>query len=330
MIVATPRPGSPTMRAQAPCSSTSEEALEWLPSLSFRRWMRNGCASRRAGSAAAGSRTAPAPSVLREDEEEVRHRRRAEPLVPDQFVLGPVAAAVERVARRSCWRARPSRPASRSSPCPQMAEPFSLRGRSARVVAARGQQRLPLGGELGLGAQRRISANVMVSGHLAASPGSPSCRGRRTRSVRDARCRSRAASELVLDAQRHRACARPVELTSSTRLPDGRRWEDGWFSLPRRPTLLRPPPISSPSGRALRTQPAPSRWVASTSGRVALERVHALQRRHLVEDRVRLVQRVADRRRRQRAGHVGQSPAQRLARGVRDAARFGHFVELSR
>src|SRR5271165_5579633 len=41
MIVGTPRPGSPTIRAQAPCSSISEEALEWLPSLSFRRWMWN-------------------------------------------------------------------------------------------------------------------------------------------------------------------------------------------------------------------------------------------------------------------------------------------------
>ena len=40
MIVGTPRPGSPTMRAQAPWYSTSLEALERLPSLSFRRWMR--------------------------------------------------------------------------------------------------------------------------------------------------------------------------------------------------------------------------------------------------------------------------------------------------
>ena len=39
MIVGTPRPGSPTMRAHAPWNSTSDEAFEWLPSLSFKRWM---------------------------------------------------------------------------------------------------------------------------------------------------------------------------------------------------------------------------------------------------------------------------------------------------
>ena len=38
MIVGTPRPGSPTSCAQAPCSSISLDALERLPSLSFRRW----------------------------------------------------------------------------------------------------------------------------------------------------------------------------------------------------------------------------------------------------------------------------------------------------
>ena len=37
MIVGTPRPGSPTRRARAPRSSISLEALERLPSLSFRR-----------------------------------------------------------------------------------------------------------------------------------------------------------------------------------------------------------------------------------------------------------------------------------------------------
>src|SRR3954454_12683835 len=39
MIVGTPRPSSPTIRAQAPRNSTSLEALERLPSLSLRRWM---------------------------------------------------------------------------------------------------------------------------------------------------------------------------------------------------------------------------------------------------------------------------------------------------
>ena len=38
MMVGTPRPSSPTMRAQAPSNSTSLDAFERLPSLSFRRW----------------------------------------------------------------------------------------------------------------------------------------------------------------------------------------------------------------------------------------------------------------------------------------------------
>ncbi len=38
MIVRTPRPSSPTSRPQAPWNSTSEEALERLPSLSLSRW----------------------------------------------------------------------------------------------------------------------------------------------------------------------------------------------------------------------------------------------------------------------------------------------------
>ncbi len=40
MMVGTPRPGSPTIRAHAPWNSTSLDALERLPSLSFRRWIR--------------------------------------------------------------------------------------------------------------------------------------------------------------------------------------------------------------------------------------------------------------------------------------------------
>lgn len=39
-ICATPRPSSPTRQAFASMNSTSELALAWLPSLSFRRWMR--------------------------------------------------------------------------------------------------------------------------------------------------------------------------------------------------------------------------------------------------------------------------------------------------
>jgi hypothetical protein len=40
MMVGTPRPSSPSMRAQAPSNSTSLDAFDRLPSLSFRRWSR--------------------------------------------------------------------------------------------------------------------------------------------------------------------------------------------------------------------------------------------------------------------------------------------------
>ena len=41
MMVGTPRPSSPISQACAAWNSTSEEALERLPSLSFRRWKRS-------------------------------------------------------------------------------------------------------------------------------------------------------------------------------------------------------------------------------------------------------------------------------------------------
>ncbi len=41
MMVRTPRPSSPTSRAQVPSNSTSADALDRLPSLSFSRWIRN-------------------------------------------------------------------------------------------------------------------------------------------------------------------------------------------------------------------------------------------------------------------------------------------------
>ena len=45
MIVRTPRPGSPTIQPSVPSNSTSEEALDLLPSLSLRRCTRNGLRS---------------------------------------------------------------------------------------------------------------------------------------------------------------------------------------------------------------------------------------------------------------------------------------------
>ena len=73
---------------------------------------------------------------LGEDEERVAHRRRHEPLVAGERVLGARAAAVQRRRRRWCWRARPSRPASRSSPCRTGRRACRRRGAARRRSAS--------------------------------------------------------------------------------------------------------------------------------------------------------------------------------------------------
>ena len=87
---------------------------------------------RSVGSPARHEKTRQAPRRLREHEKRVAHRRRDEELVADEFVsLAPVPRR-RRESRASCWRARPSRPASRSSPCrssrPASASAGTLRG----------------------------------------------------------------------------------------------------------------------------------------------------------------------------------------------------------
>ena len=72
---------------------------------------------------------------LRQRQERVAHRRRAEPLVPDELAVVALAWS-----RAWCWRARRCRPASRSSPC-RTGRPASRRrgdcaDRSARKSAA--------------------------------------------------------------------------------------------------------------------------------------------------------------------------------------------------
>ena len=79
------------------------------------------------------------PAVgLREDEERVAHRRREEPLVAGDLVLGAGPAAVQRAAPSSCWRARRSRPASRSSPSRTARRPCRAPGPCARRSRATG------------------------------------------------------------------------------------------------------------------------------------------------------------------------------------------------
>ena len=131
MMVRTPRPSSPSRRAQVPSNSSSDEALDRLPSLSLSR-----CEPERVARAVRQHprhhEAGQAARRLGEHEEHVVHRRRGEPLVPVQRVL-----AVRPAARRawSCWPGRRSRPASRSSPCRRAARSSSpaaaARGRSA-------------------------------------------------------------------------------------------------------------------------------------------------------------------------------------------------------
>ena len=61
-MVRMPRPSSPTRTAQAPSSSISDDALERLPSLSLRRWMR--MSLRVPSSSTLGSRKQPTPAPV--------------------------------------------------------------------------------------------------------------------------------------------------------------------------------------------------------------------------------------------------------------------------
>ena len=148
MIVGTPRPSSPTSRAQAPRNSTSLDALERLPSLSLSRWrwkrLRSPSGVKR------GIRKQESPPAV------CARTRNASHIGAEQNHLWPVisysaarAAAVQRAA--TVVLARTSEP-----PCfsviaiPQRAPGLSARRHAARGRSERGEPRLPLRGELGL------------------------------------------------------------------------------------------------------------------------------------------------------------------------------------
>ncbi len=86
MIVATPRPSSPTRWATASSSRISAEAFERLPSLSLSRSIRKPF---RAPSVEHSRNEEARQPVgrLRENEERVAHRRRAEPLLAGEHVV---------------------------------------------------------------------------------------------------------------------------------------------------------------------------------------------------------------------------------------------------
>ena len=128
MIVWIPRPSSPTSRASAPSSRISADALERFPSLSFSRSIRKpGCAPFEEEARDPGRR-------LREHEERVGHRRRAEPLVPVELP-GLAAPARGRLVRADVGAALP----------------LGHRHPAERVAAR--QPRNPFGCQLGLCAQ---------------------------------------------------------------------------------------------------------------------------------------------------------------------------------
>ncbi len=151
MIVGTPRPSSPTIRAQAPRNSTSLEALEWLPSLSLSRWISNRLSS--PSGVQRGSRKQEMPESV------WARTRKASHIGAEQNHLWPVisysppgpppfSGAAEVVL------ARTSEP-----PCfsviaiPQSAPVFSG-GRDEAPVVGKGEKaRLPLVRQLGLGSQ---------------------------------------------------------------------------------------------------------------------------------------------------------------------------------
>ena len=118
MIVGTPRPGSPTIRAQAPSEldlaggvgAVAELVLEPLD-------VEARCASPSGRISAAAAKHERPSSVWARTRNSVAHRRRAEPLVAGRSrTRRPGPPPFSGVARSSCWRARRSRPASRSSP----------------------------------------------------------------------------------------------------------------------------------------------------------------------------------------------------------------------
>ena len=86
MMVATPRPSSPSRCAQVSSNSISADAFERLPSLSLSRWMANGLRVA-VGQHARHDEAGEAAWRLREHEEDVVHRRRGEPLVPVEQIL---------------------------------------------------------------------------------------------------------------------------------------------------------------------------------------------------------------------------------------------------
>ena len=150
MMVRTPRPSSPTRRAQVPSNSTSLDALDRLPSLSLSRWIAN--TLRVPSGSTRGSRKHVSPPGA------CASTRKPSDIGAEQNHLCPVStyspSLGERLAPASCWPVRRCRPASPSCPSRRARRPSARRAAAPASYTVRGQPRLPLGGQRRVGAQR--------------------------------------------------------------------------------------------------------------------------------------------------------------------------------
>ena len=153
MIVGTPRPSSPTIRAQVPRNSTSLEAFERLPSLSLSRWIWIGLRSPSGVKRGIRKQESPPSAWAR--------TRKASHIGADMNHLWPVssysAPGPPPFSGVGDGRVGAHVRAALLLGHPHAAQRAGLVGRGAQlaVVAERGEARLPLGRELGLLAQRR-------------------------------------------------------------------------------------------------------------------------------------------------------------------------------
>ena len=167
MIVGTPRPSSPTIRAQAPRNSTSEEAFERLPSLSFRRWMWKRLRSPSGVNRGSRKQESP-PSAWARTRKASHIGAEQNHLCPVISYSAPAAAAVQ--GRRGRGVRAHVRAALLLGHRHAADRPRLVRGRAKlAVVVEREEARLPLGRDVRLLSQRR---NHRV-GHRdrAANPG---------------------------------------------------------------------------------------------------------------------------------------------------------------
>ncbi|GDY61904.1 hypothetical protein SAV14893_012970 [Streptomyces avermitilis] len=129
MIVRTPRPSSPTRRAQVPSNSTSLDALDRLPSLSLSRWTRNTLRVPSSSTRGTRKQVRPPPSVA---EAACASTRNPSDIGAEQNHLWPVSSYVPSSAsgRAAVVLARTSLPPCFSvMPIPNRAPAFWAAGR---------------------------------------------------------------------------------------------------------------------------------------------------------------------------------------------------------